>query len=318
MLQSRLLFAPIHTAGILLQLNITSIYKEAPMTNMTPEQMIKTLEESGDFKVLRKLERCESYSEQPAENLKRAMVLDVETTGFDLDKCEVIELAMVSFMFNPETGEVGKVFEPIDLLQQPSEPIPEEIIKLTGITNEMVAGKSLDKEVIINEFNQAGLIIAHNAKFDRPFVEKTIPEVADGNAWACSWQEVPWKDKDFGCTKLGCLLKNKTNLFFGAHRADADCIALLHLIATPFDDGTLPMKYLRDSAAAGTVHVLAWDSPFSSKDILKERNYRWNPGKKVWHTFISPDQWDEEQNWLKDNVGGDPEFREVKATERYK
>jgi len=284
---------------------------------MTPEQMIKALEESGEYKVLRKLGHQDKYSEQTGVELKRAMVLDVETTGFDYETCEVIELAMVSFMFNPDTGEVADVFEPIDMFQQPSKPIPQEITNLTGITDEMVAGKSLDKELIISEFEKAGLIIAHNAGFDRPFVEKTIPEI-DGKAWGCSWKEVPWSDKGFECKKLGCLLKNKGELFFGAHRADEDCLALLHILATPFDDGTLPLKYLRESAAAGTVHVIAWDSPFATKDLLKERKYRWEPARKVWHTFISPDELEAEKKWLADNVGGAPEFKVITAVERYK
>jgi DNA polymerase-3 subunit epsilon len=284
---------------------------------MTPEAMIKALEESGEYKVLRKLEHPEKYSEQPGVELKRAMVLDVETTGFDYETCEVIELAMVSFMYNPDTGEVADVFDPIDMFQQPSKPIPQEITNLTGITDEMVAGKTLDKELIISEFEKAGLIIAHNAAFDRPFVEKAIPEI-DGKAWGCSWKEVPWSDQGFECKKLGCLLKNKGGLFFGAHRADEDCLALLHILATPFDDGTLPLKYLRESAAAGTVHVIAWDSPFATKDILKERKYRWEPARKVWHTFISPAELEAEQKWLAENVGGAPDFKVVKATERYK
>lgn len=53
-------------------------------------------------------------------------------------------------------------------LQQPSLTIPSEITKLTGITNEMVAGQVIDMAALRILIDPADLINAHNAGFDRP------------------------------------------------------------------------------------------------------------------------------------------------------
>lgn len=37
----------------------------------------------------------------------------------------------------------------------------------------------------------------------------------------------------------------------------------------------------------------------------------------MWHTFINPADLEAEKRWLADNVGGAPDFKVVKATERY-
>jgi DNA polymerase III subunit epsilon len=61
-------------------------------------------------------------------------------------------------------------------LQQPKKPIPAHITAITGITNEDVAGRAMDDPANVEAFvSGAALIIAHNAKFDRPMCEATWP-----------------------------------------------------------------------------------------------------------------------------------------------
>jgi DNA polymerase-3 subunit epsilon len=45
--------------------------------------------------------------------------------------------------------------------------IPPEITNLTGITDEMVAGHSIDDRAVNDLLGRVVLIIAHNAAFDR-------------------------------------------------------------------------------------------------------------------------------------------------------
>ncbi|WP_277909530.1 exonuclease domain-containing protein, partial [Acetobacter okinawensis] len=51
-------------------------------------------------------------------------------------------------------------------------PIPPDITALTGITQEMVAGKTIAPEEVAQFAAQAALIVAHNARFDRLFAER--------------------------------------------------------------------------------------------------------------------------------------------------
>jgi DNA polymerase III epsilon subunit-like protein len=55
---------------------------------------------------------------------------------------------------------------------------PPEITKITGITNEMVAGHRIDDRVVHDLLGSMVLGIAHNANFDRRFLEKRLPAFA--------------------------------------------------------------------------------------------------------------------------------------------
>lgn len=66
---------------------------------------------------------------------------------------------------------IGDVIGVYGGLQQPSAPNPSEITRLTGITDEMVAGQMIDLHQLHAIIEPADLIIAHNAGFDRQFCE---------------------------------------------------------------------------------------------------------------------------------------------------
>ena len=61
------------------------------------------------------------------------VVFDIETTGLSAKTCGITEIGAVVY----KNGEVESVFE---TYVNPGMPIPENIVKLTGITDEMVAG----------------------------------------------------------------------------------------------------------------------------------------------------------------------------------
>lgn len=51
--------------------------------------------------------------------------------------------------------------------KEPSKPIPPDVIALTGITNEIVAGYRIDEAAVSLFAEDAVTVIAHNAGFDR-------------------------------------------------------------------------------------------------------------------------------------------------------
>src|SRR5882672_11406405 len=62
--------------------------------------MAQTLEQSGDYRVLRRLPLREHFS-TPTELAKVGILFDVETTGLDTASDEVVELGMVKFSYHP-------------------------------------------------------------------------------------------------------------------------------------------------------------------------------------------------------------------------
>lgn len=69
-------------------------------------------------------------------------------------------------------------------MQQPGTPIPDDITKLTGITDAMVAGQVIDMAELRAVIEPADLVNAHNAPFDRPFCEAFASLFVE-KAWTC-------------------------------------------------------------------------------------------------------------------------------------
>ena len=104
--------------------------------------------------------------------LIRICFLDFETTGLDVEENEVIQIAMKLVEFNKKDGFLINAVKDYDCFNDPGFNIDEKIIQLTGITNKMVEGECIDWEKVIELLSYSQLVVAHNASFDRKFLEK--------------------------------------------------------------------------------------------------------------------------------------------------
>src|SRR5437879_1704151 len=109
--------------------------KEETMQTDANEELAKQLEATGDYRVLRRLVPHPA-SLRPESCARIGIAIDVETTGLDVARDEVIELAMVKFAYSADDRVIG-VVDVFQAFQQPSHPIAPEIVELTGITDAM-------------------------------------------------------------------------------------------------------------------------------------------------------------------------------------
>jgi DNA polymerase III subunit epsilon len=222
--------------------------------------------------VLRRLLPREQFSKEPPADPFVGIILDTETTGMTPGTDEVIELGMIKFEYGHD-GQIYRVLDTFNQLQQPSKPIPLHITAIAGITDDEVAGHMIEPASVEAFVSGAALIIAHNAKFDRPMCEATWPLFRNLN-WACSYIQIPWKDEGHEGGKLGYLL-NDFGYFHNGHRAIDDCRALLHLLAQPLPrTKRIAMSLLLDNARKTEFQLWADNAPFEYKDLLKARGYR--------------------------------------------
>ena len=168
-------------------------------TPPTMEEMAQRLEDSGNYRVLRKLQPRPIRQRTVAGTHKIGVILDTETTGLDSRKDEIIELGMIAFTYD-ENG-IADVVDVFSALREPSVPISAEITRITGITAQMVEGQRIDIDAVSRFITPADLVIAHNARFDRPFCEKFAPGF-DVKPWACSVSEIDWTGLGYEGTKL--------------------------------------------------------------------------------------------------------------------
>ncbi len=99
------------------------------------------------------------------------VVFDIETTGLSALNNHITEIGAVRV-------QGGQVLEVFNTFVDPEEPIPENIVKLTGITDEMVKGAPKEKEAVSSFLSFAGdaILVAHNAGFDTGFLRRVCEE----------------------------------------------------------------------------------------------------------------------------------------------
>lgn len=272
--------------------------------DLTLAAMAEALATSADYRVLRRLVPRATFAPAVGQTEKIAILLDVETTGLDQRKDEVVELGMVKFGYLPD-GRIAGIRDVFSSFNEPSEPIPPEVIALTGITNEMVAGQRIDEVAVSSFAEDAVIVIAHNASFDRKFAERYWP-IFQRKAWGCSATEVEWRKHGFEGSRLGYLL-NGAGLFHQAHRAVDDCHALLEILSFELPTtGTSALAVLLEQARKKTVRLWAEQSPFDLKDALKRRGYRWSDGSdgrpKSWYVDVDESKSDDEIAFLKTEI----------------
>ena len=95
------------------------------------------------------------------------VVFDFETTGFNAGGADsIIEIGAVKI-------RNGEILEKYDELINPGRPLPQKIIDVTNITDEMLAGKDNEENAVkrfVEWFGDCPMV-AHNAKFDVSFLE---------------------------------------------------------------------------------------------------------------------------------------------------
>ena len=106
------------------------------------------------------------------------IVLDTETTGLSLKDNELIEISAARLRGR-------EVVDTFDTFVRPSGLIPPEITALTSITNAQVANAPSAPEAILEltDFVGGCPVIAHNATFDRSFIEAVPKGVFVSDIW---------------------------------------------------------------------------------------------------------------------------------------
>lgn len=286
------------------------------------EELATTLESTGAYRVLRRIEPRRFTGAPQGVATRKAVFLDVETTGLDSGADEVIEIALLPFTYGLD-GSVWGVHPPYQSFREPSKPIPAEITRLTGITDEMVAGAQPDLDAIERLLGDVSLVIAHNAGFDRSFAEKLHP-LFQAIPWACSMAEIDWAGEGYQGTKLAYLAM-ESGLFYDGHRALHDCAAGIELLSRDLPKaGTTAMAALLQKARRATCRIWAEHSPYDLKAQLKARGYRWSDGSsgmpRSWYVDVDETACDDELAWLRAEIyqrDVELQVRRMTARERY-
>ena len=171
------------------------------------------------------------------------VAFDVETTGLEAEKEEIVEIGAVRFTFNRE----GTRMQPDELgtFQQLIDPIikiPAEVTAINHITNDMVKGMPKVDQVLPDFLRfciGANFLVAHNAEFDAEFIGRALRRhnMDPGKTPILDSIKIIKKTNfEFRSFKLGNIvakLAPEMRLKHDAtrlHRATYDCRALAHVL----------------------------------------------------------------------------------------
>ena len=175
--------------------------------------------------------------------LRTAAFIDVETTGLSRTFHEVVEFAIALFAFEPRTGSIAGIVDEYVGLRDPGRPIPPAATMVHGITDSDVRGKRLNDGRIRALVKRAEFLVAHNASFDRGFVERLFPETRE-KPWYCSMIGVPWRRLGFPSRGLQSLLAHHRIPVRRSHRGLDDVHASLALLASADPNGACYFRYI--------------------------------------------------------------------------
>lgn len=156
------------------------------------------------------------------------VVLDTETTGFSKYKDRIVEFGAIKLI-------QGKPVDTIEFLINPTFEIPQRVIDVHGITNEMVRGKPDETFYIpklIEFIKDSSLLVGHNVSFDIGFLEEMFKR--SGYGLNCSYldtlkfaREIFPQSPNHKLTTLADYLNLPVS---NAHRALSDVETTIHLL----------------------------------------------------------------------------------------
>ena len=173
------------------------------------------------------------------------VVFDIETTGLSPHTCKITEIGAVLV-------KDGEVLQRYNTLVNPGMPIPEEVEKLTGISDAMVADAPTIDTVLPEFFSFIGdrMLIAHNAGFDVSFIRRAAEDLGlpFENAYLDTVAMSQYVNSDLKKHKLNILADYFGLGAFNHHRAsdDAEMLAMIYyrMIDKLADEGIHSMAEL--------------------------------------------------------------------------
>lgn len=159
------------------------------------------------------------------------VVFDLETTGLDPSRCEIIEIGAI------RVNRDSNMHDTFEALLKPSIPIPARITEITGITNAMVEAEGEEPAKALAEFKAfVGMLplVAYNADFDMAFLRSAGERhgVKIGNRITCALKEARRAWPGLPSYKLADLAARGNLDVSGTHRALKDCQLALIVYAS--------------------------------------------------------------------------------------
>lgn len=160
---------------------------------------------------------------------KTFVALDLETTGLDSQRHQIIEVGAIRFTIG-QVQHAGK-----NCLIKIDKKVPPFISNLTGITSEMLDTRGYQLEEVLDsviEFIEDLNLVAFNAAFDLRFLNSALrrlgrPAITNSHSCVLNMARRAWPQ--MSSFRLIDLARAEGQRTEGAHRAMKDCELAIHV-----------------------------------------------------------------------------------------
>ena len=153
------------------------------------------------------------------------LIVDTETTGLTRQD-QIVEFAGLLVQ---KVGSRLCEVEQYQGLREPDCPMHPMAMAAHGLSEYELSGQQLDLMKMQNMFSRCDMVVAHNASFDRRFIEPVLP-VSSECTWVCSCRGINWKAHGMKNGRLQELIRHHGIDPGRAHRAMSDVVALKKLL----------------------------------------------------------------------------------------
>ena len=182
------------------------------MSDLLHDEQFKTLEK--EYKLLSR------FRERHEIDKLSYTILDIETTGLDPQKSDIIEIGAIK----TNGTEAVDVFNTLIHLDGD---VPPEITRITGISKDMLEGMPDIKTSLtkLMEFAEGTILVAHNADFDISFIKHHLAKHLQKeftNKFLCTLKIARHLITGIQNYKLGTIANHLQIPIPSAHRAMGD------------------------------------------------------------------------------------------------
>jgi DNA polymerase-3 subunit alpha (Gram-positive type) len=202
-----------------------------------------------------------AYNVQPIDlGSAEYVVFDIETTGLSVQSHKIIEVAAIRM-------KDGQLLDRFESFVNPHEKIPENIQRLTNITDDMVADAP-ELQPVLEQFKAFigdAILVAHNANFDMGFMKENFKRLGLGSISNPVLDTLEFARMMYPSMKnhrLNTLADKFKVALDNHHRAIDDTIALTHIL----------IALLKDAEARGFTRLDALQAT-AGKDLSNVRPF---------------------------------------------
>jgi len=236
---------------------------------------------------------------------------NIITTSINSEQGEVLRINLKPCYIGKNDGKLSKVRKPVSFFNVVTSDISNEEKKFVDFDLEEKLGSSIDWSLVKSLFEKADLVVAHNASFVRPWIDKHVGD--NEIVWGCTLDHVDWSSKGFPSRNLESLA-----VFSGYYYDFSSSVDSLNSVVNCLNKNSVLGEFI-NRALTPDLQVFAANAPFELKDLLKERRYRWNPDFSCWWLPLEDKaHGDSESEWLIKNVPGtEPQIFEIDSKFRF-